>query len=385
MNAATSLSKGDQRAFVLAKVVGVAVLASLGLSGCEMPTGKEAEQIGYRGTGMEQVLNPRAEGETMARNQAPPAIAPVEPAGPLARDLYENVEVLGDLTITEFNRLMNAMTEWVAPEEGCNYCHVPGNFADEGIYTKVVSRRMLEMTKAVNEQWESHVAATGVTCYTCHQGKPVPEYIWFEDTGPRQAGGMAASRRGQNLASPNAGSASMLQDPFSPYLLGDRTIRSIPTTMLPEGSNPGNIMDTEGTYSLMIHFSEALGVNCTYCHNTRSFVGWEGSPPQRSSAWHGIRMVRELNLDYLDPLQPVYPDSRLGPHGDAPKANCETCHQGVNKPLYGVSMLADYPELDKVRRVARASMPAAEAVVASAAVEEAAGDVGDEMADEAGE
>ncbi|MCC5885155.1 MAG: photosynthetic reaction center cytochrome c subunit [Gammaproteobacteria bacterium] len=367
MNPVTGIFRA--RRFV--QVAGAAVLASLGLAGCELPTGKDSEQLGYRGTGMEQVTNARTEAQRAAANQAPPSLDPVEPAGPLAGDLYDNVKVLGDLTITEFNRLMNAMTEWVSPEAGCNYCHVPGDFADENIYTKVVSRRMLEMTKAVNEQWEAHVGDTGVTCYTCHQGQPVPEYVWFDDPGPRQAGGMAASRRGQNLASSNAGSTSLPHDPFSPYLLGDREIRTIPTTMLPEGSNPGNIMDTEGTYSLMIHFSESLGVNCTYCHNTRSFVGWEGSPPQRTSAWHGIRMVRELNLDYLDPLQPVYPESQLGPHGDAPKAHCGTCHQGVNKPLYGASMLADYPELDKVRRVARAAMPAAEPVVASAVVQDA--------------
>ena len=33
---------------------------------------------------------------------------------------------------------------------------------------------------------------------------------------------------------------------------------------------------------------------------------------------------------------------RLGRLGDAPKANCTTCHQGQNKPLNGVSMLKDY-------------------------------------------
>lgn len=370
MKPVENLAEARPTAPALGKVVATAVLASLGLAGCELPTGKDAEQLGYRGTGMEQVANARTEAQRAVANQAPPSLDPVEPAGPRAGDLYDNVQVLGDLTITEFNRLMNALTEWVSPEAGCNYCHVPGDFADENIYTKVVSRRMLEMTKTINEQWASHVGDTGVTCYTCHQGEPVPEYVWFDDPGPRQAGGMAASRRGQNLASANAGSASLPHDPFTPYLLGDREIRSIPTTMLPEGSNPGNIMDTEGTYSLMIHFSNALGVNCTFCHNTRSFMSWDGSPPQRTTAWHGIRLVRELNLDYLDPLQPVYPESQLGPHGDAPKAHCGTCHQGVNKPLYGVSMLADYPELDKVRRAAVASTPLAEAAVASADVAE---------------
>ena len=95
----------------------------------------------------------------------------------------------------------------------------------------------------------------------------------------------------------------------------------------------------------MMHMSQGLGVNCTYCHNSRSFSAWDQSTPQRTTAWYGIRMVRDLNNAYLDPLLPTYPHNRLGPLGDAPKANCATCHQGASKPLLGVSMLKDYPEL----------------------------------------
>jgi photosynthetic reaction center cytochrome c subunit len=95
----------------------------------------------------------------------------------------------------------------------------------------------------------------------------------------------------------------------------------------------------------MIHMSEGLGVNCTYCHNSRAFASWEQSPPQRVTAWHGIRMVQALNAGFLDPLRPTYPASRLGPTGDAPKANCATCHQGAYKPLYGAPLAKDHPEL----------------------------------------
>jgi photosynthetic reaction center cytochrome c subunit len=56
-------------------------------------------------------------------------------------------------------------------------------------------------------------------------------------------------------------------------------------------------------------------------------------------------MVRKLNVDYLEPLKAELPAARLGPLGDAPKVYCETCHQGVNKPLQGVSMAKDWPEL----------------------------------------
>ena len=95
----------------------------------------------------------------------------------------------------------------------------------------------------------------------------------------------------------------------------------------------------------MMHISKALGVNCTFCHNSRSFTAWDQSTPQRATTWYGIRMTRDLNANYLEGLSAQFPHTRLGPLGDVPKVNCATCHQGVYKPLFGVSMLKDYPEL----------------------------------------
>ena len=63
------------------------------------------------------------------------------------------------------------------------------------------------------------------------------------------------------------------------------------------------------------------------------------------TAWHGIQMARDLNTNYLDPLKATFPANRLGPLGDGPKVYCATCHQGANKPLLGVSLAKDYPEL----------------------------------------
>jgi len=60
------------------------------------------------------------------------------------------------------------------------------------------------------------------------------------------------------------------------------------------------------------------------------------------TAWHGIRMARELNQSYITGLAPIFPDNRKGPEGDVLKIGCATCHNGVQKPLYGVSMLKDY-------------------------------------------
>ena len=321
----------------------VTVLAAALLSSaCERPP-IDTEQVGYRGTAMVLVENPRAEKNEIAIPEPQP---PAPAAGPKAGAVYQNVQVLGDLSIAEFTRTMLAITQWVAPDEGCNYCHYPENLADDGKYTKVVSRRMIQMTQHVNREWTDHHGGTGVTCYTCHAGNNVPEYIWFKDPSADNMKAYTGNREGQNIAGPNVGYASLPTDPFSRYLEGDKLGNIAVNTVgwQPTGDT-GTIQNTEGTYALMFHLSSALGVNCNFCHNSRAFAEWDQSRPQRVTAWHGLRMVAGLNNEYLNPLQPVYPDYRLGPTGDAPKANCGTCHQGANKPLGGVNMVADYPAL----------------------------------------
>jgi len=304
-------------------------------------------QLGPRGLGMEQISNPRIAAKIKAVNVAPEPDAPAALSGVKVKDSpdYKNVQVLGDLDVEEFNRLMGAITNWVAPEQGCTYCHNPENLADDSIYTKVVARRMIQMTRAVNTMWTPHVAQTGVTCYTCHRGNPVPQNIWFKNDGPPQALGMASSRAGQNLASPSVGMTSLPYDPFTTLFAKDAQIRVQSQSVL-RVKNPGDSVKlTEKTYGLMVHMSEGLGVNCTFCHNSRNFSSWPESRPQRVTSWHGIKMVSDLNATYLDSLQKVFPANRLGPQGDVAKVNCATCHNGVNKPLYGVSMVKDYPEL----------------------------------------
>lgn len=302
----------------------------------------ETRQTGLRGTGMEQVAYPAALAALRAANVLPEAQPTVEPSGEKASAVYENVKVLGNLDSNEFLRLMAAMTEWVSPEQGCGYCHEEGNFASDKPYQKIVARRMLEMTLSINSTWRSHVGETGVTCYTCHRGLNVPSSVWYKpEPDSRMATNAGGRGAGQNRASASVGLTSMPEDPFSPYLLAAGQIRVQPTNALPRG--PGaSIQQTETTYGLMIHMSEALGVNCTACHNTQALKDWNQAGVTRSVAWHGIRMARDINTTYLTPLTPQFPPERLGPTGDVAKTNCATCHQGANKPLLGQSSLKDY-------------------------------------------
>jgi photosynthetic reaction center cytochrome c subunit len=216
--------------------------------------------------------------------------------------------------------------------------------AEDSRYTKIVARRMIQMTQNINANWTQHVAETGVTCYTCHRGNPVPAYIYFKDPGPAHPGGMAEVATGMAHPAPAIGDSSLPYDPFTPYLVNDHSIRVQSERPLP-GTDPHSMKETEWTYALMMHFSQSLGVNCTYCHNSRAFGDWEQSTPQRVTAWYGIRMVRDLNNTYLASLQDVFPPVRLGTAGDVAKVGCATCHQGVYKPLFGVSMVKDFPEL----------------------------------------
>lgn len=328
------------------------------LAGCEIGP-KKSSQEGYRGTGINQIVNP-----DLAQVQVPiPANAYATPddSGPRASETYQNVQVLGGVSTERFNHLMAQMNNWVVPqtglpveEQGCNYCHNPNNMASDEKYTKVVARRMVQMTQTINATYSSHVQGTGVTCWTCHRGKAVPAYKWAAATP--EPGTIWGNKRGQNTPTQSTAYASLPYDSFSAYLKDDgvNNIRVASSMALPSPSHVVSTKEAEKTYGLMMHMSQGLGVNCTYCHNTASFRAWDMSSPQRAVAWYGLRMVAKTNAEYMTPLASVFPAvspvmktdvHRKGPMGDVYKVNCSTCHQGLNKPMNGVSMRADNPTL----------------------------------------
>ena len=301
-------------------------------------------QRGYRGVGMQELYSAKGLASSVANNQVPEPEPKQDPAGQPSSGNYGNIKVLQTVDANELLRLMSAVTTWVAPQQGCTYCHEETDLTSDKLYTKVVSRRMFQMVQEINSKWKSHVGSTGVTCYTCHRGQPVPANIWFEDASAQWTNGLAQGPIAKNAPSKAVGDASLPHDVFEPFLDKASDVRVVSTTALPYADHQ-SIKQTEWTYGLMMHISQSLGVNCTYCHNSRSFSDWDQSTPQRATAWYGIRMVRELNVDYLGPLQSEFPKNRLGIMGDGPKVNCATCHQGAFKPLLGASMVKDYPDL----------------------------------------
>ncbi|MBT5001529.1 MAG: photosynthetic reaction center cytochrome c subunit [Tateyamaria sp.] len=341
---------------ILVGVLGGAIFVAVLLVTWGNPAQTASMQTGPRGTGMSV---PEFD---VARLAPDPTIdayyteAAYKPNGDeeLAKDIYKNVQVLGDLTEDNFNRVMNAMTQWVSPEEGCAYCHGDVDLEEYGsdkIYTKVVARRMIQMTQSINEDWSGHVnavAEVGVNCYTCHRGENVPSDIWFRISPVNEnVEGWSAN---QNRATSLSQSTSLPSDALAKYL-EDTEVIAVHSLESREDGVPGqdgyaSIQQTERTYSLMNYFSNSLGVNCVFCHNSRAFYDGGQNTPQWSTASLGIAMVQSLNTDYLVPLKDTYPPERLGPvYADAPKAACRTCHKGYQRPLQGMNMTADWPEL----------------------------------------
>ena len=302
-------------------------------------------QLGYRGTGLDQVYNPRTWAATYPQNKIPAILPPADAGGEKASEAYDNVRVLKNLSAGQLTRLMVSMASWVAPVQGCAYCHNLENMALDTNYQKVVARRMLQMTQYINANWQNHVKGTGVTCYTCHRGNPVPQYIWFRNPGPASEG-MAETQTGMAHPTEKVGDTALPYDPFTPFLEQGNNIRVQSLTAMasndPATANMSSMKQTEWTYALMIVMAQSLGVNCDYCHNTRALRDWSQSTPARVTAWYGIRMVRDLNNNFLDPLNSVFPAGRKGVTGDSPKVYCATCHQGIYKPLYGKSMLTSF-------------------------------------------
>ena len=67
---------------------------------------------------MVAIINPRTLNEQVQASMPPEALPAAPAVGPKASDIYQNVQVLGDLRVTEFVRLMTAITSWVSQVPG---------------------------------------------------------------------------------------------------------------------------------------------------------------------------------------------------------------------------------------------------------------------------
>ena len=292
------------------------------------------------------------------RNGPPPENPPlIEDTRP-ATDAYKNVTVLTDVNAGEFMRLQYAITNWVSPQQGCNFCHAGADFASDEKPTKNAARLMLRMVRHLNADWREHVDQAGVTCWSCHRGQPVPAEVWFPRP-PHPEGAHTAKAENWNEAGdsvrqffPNAG--------FDLYLMQDTPGLAQSYTALPNGQVAEQVV-VKRLYEYMMQMSAGIGVNCTYCHNSRAFYDWGQSLPARWTGYSGIQMTRDINRQYLlplavqmpqtretadDPHTIVLPDRMRGQQEGNAFVNCATCHYALPKPAdHAHELLQTFPGL----------------------------------------
>ena len=336
-------------------IAGSAVFVAAMIVAWGQPFATTSQQTGPRGTGMhvqefvsDLAIYPDVDGYVTSEPVLPTA------GSQLAGDALEGVPPsLANVTVENYERLVEAMRAWT----GIPDLLEPGNES----YQTQVAYSMIEMTQNINQNWAAHVQANaevGVTCYTCHRGQPVPNNVWFNTRGMDEDGwiGVNANTRGwpaiQNRVTMVSNYTSLPSDYLQHYLLLNEEGGYNPIVVHDLASRvenmPGDplIQQTERTYAFMNYFSNSLGVNCVFCHNSRAFYDPSQVTPQWATASLGIIMVQEQLEQYILPLEGVLPAERLGPlYADVPKLACRTCHQGEQQPLNGLNVIRNWPEL----------------------------------------
>ncbi len=300
-----------------------------------------ADQTGFRGTGMEVIkFEEQLVVSSLATAQTEVSTGPITPelGEPLAVTLnYPYPEAAANLTVRNFERLNEAIAAWVGPEATFG--------PDRDTYLQAISAKHLEMTRAINEEWDAHVGPTGVNCNTCHRGELVPPAVWFSPVPLNSWAGPSAMF--QNQATRMNYSTALPIDAMQTYLLEEDQLVGVNgyDARNTTGEPGASIYHTYQTFSLMQHFSNSLGVNCTYCHNTRSIADPGGFTPQWGTAQIGRAMTQDINNTWIVSEPQLQPPERLGPLGDVAKVNCTTCHYGAPVTFNGESAVANWPEL----------------------------------------
>ena len=96
-----------------------------------------------------------------------------------AESVFKNIKMFKGVHAERVLRVMNGWSR--ALGVGCNFCHVPGHWADEDKNNKQVARDMAVMNAAINDTLLPRVFNPDhdrrfVNCTTCHRGRPNPNF-----------------------------------------------------------------------------------------------------------------------------------------------------------------------------------------------------------------
>ena len=230
----------------------------------------------------------------------------------------------------------------------CTYCHVANDFASDANPKKEIARGMLRMVQLVADRFPDSgndfrnsrylpfpEGKQYVTCFTCHQGAPVPLSAAPDPKGPARAPepGSPPGAPGTRGAAPPAGAAA-------------RGRGAAPAAPLPPGRGAQSYMNmvqlpsNTDTFMVMPAFRAALGVECNFCHvfgdkHERGHADerhLDGNP-KKLVARNMIGMIKEINATLFpqDTVDIVFAASSIVPEGKR-YVTCYTCHRGNHLP-----------------------------------------------------
>ena len=87
-----------------------------------------------------------------------------------AEEVYKNIQVLRGVPASDITQTMHLMEAETGMD--CTYCHVEGAFDKDDKAPKATARKMVVMMNALNSA--NFGGRRVVTCYTCHNGRPIP-------------------------------------------------------------------------------------------------------------------------------------------------------------------------------------------------------------------
>lgn len=91
-----------------------------------------------------------------------------------AEQVFDNIQIMKGMPA---ERVLTIMTNGFSPAlgVGCDYCHVPGNWASDEKEHKRIARDMWRMTGEINERVKTIVDEEArINCTTCHRGQTDP-------------------------------------------------------------------------------------------------------------------------------------------------------------------------------------------------------------------
>ena len=169
---------------------------------------------------------------------------------------HKNIQALKGLPDSQLTAIMNYFNASLGVQ--CNFCHVRENNAmafDKDHEHKTIARDMIKMVQDVNKN--NFGGKTEISCFTCHQGRPIPTAtpsfplpapIGGGPAGPRPPGAPGATPAAAAAATP-APTAEVVWDKYVQAVGGKEAIAKLKNRVA-KGSftmNNGTTMDLELT------------------------------------------------------------------------------------------------------------------------------------------